>query len=76
MSQVAGLAFLCPQVSGISLKIPILSGFEVIQSNVQGVSENENAGNNRRLLTKIEDVCSEVLFRVWLLFSCGISGFC
>ena len=45
-------------------------GFRVFHSKntVHGVGERENAGNDRRLLTKIEDFCSEVLSRVLAFF--------
>ena len=43
---------------------------------MRGASENENAGNNRRLLTKKEEFCSEMLFRVLEFFASGFSCFC
>ena len=50
---------------------------EVIEclNKAQGVNENENAGNNRRVLTKNEDFCSIVQSRVLGFYACGISGF-
>ena len=39
---------------------------------MEGVCENENAGSNQRLQTKIENFCLEVQFRAWLFFPVGL----
>ena len=52
--------------------------FQLIQSDteknpdferVQIFSEKEHAGQNGRLLTKIDDYCSQVRFRFWLFLA-------
>ena len=45
------------------------------KNKVQGVSEKENAGNNRTLLTKIEDFCSEVPSWILAFLLEGFWGF-
>ena len=52
----------------------LLSEIENIALAMHRVSEKENVGNNRRLLTKIEDLCSEMWFRV-CVFASGFSAF-
>ena len=42
---------------------------------MQRVRDNENAGNNRRLLTKTEDFCSEMQFRVLPFLHAGFRVF-
>ena len=83
-ARVSVIAFKIPLLSGFHS----LSGFHIpckilyemyfkqqlsnAQTQAQTVGKNENAGNNRQLLTKIEDFCS---FRVsgFGIFACGLS---
>ena len=70
-----GLANFCARVSGISFKLPIFSSFQSHTvhaeiENRQGISENENGGNNQRLLTKIEDFVEKCRFSL-VFFACG-----
>ena len=48
--------------------------FQMLKMRCRG-SENENAGNNRRFLMKIEEFCSTVQFRVLAVLLAGIRVF-
>ena len=85
-----GFANVCARVSGISFKISYSSRFQVLQSQKfieiknqlaiakndgQRVSGKENAENDQKLLTKIEDFCSVLQFHVVAFLLPGVRVF-